>query len=92
MIASLIYQCVPVPCDFTFLPFYFFTLKRSVSHATRGRDGRQEGRESGYYNLHRNLNNPLLHDPILFTLHSSLGLALALSPYRGLRRHRHLHR
>ena len=26
------------------------------------------------------------------TIHSSLGLALALSPYRGLRRHRHLHR
>ena len=45
--------------------FYFFTfflpLKRSVAHATRGRDGRQEGRESGYYNLHRNLNDALFH-------------------------------
>ena len=30
-------------------------------HATRGRDGREEGRECGYYYLHRNLNHPLLH-------------------------------
>ena len=36
-------------------------LKRSVAHATRGRDGRQEGRECGYYHLHRYLNNSLLH-------------------------------
>ena len=34
---------------------------RSATHATRGRDGRQEGRERGYYNLHRNLNETLLH-------------------------------
>ena len=33
----------------------------SEAHATRGRDGRQEGREGGYYHLHRNLNNTLLH-------------------------------
>ena len=33
----------------------------SEAHATRGRDGRQEGREGGYYHLHRYLNNPLLH-------------------------------
>ena len=78
MIASLIYQCVPVPCDFTFLPFYFFTLKRSVSHATRGRDGRQEGRERGYYHLHRNLNNSLFHR--LFRLNVSWRWSLS----RGL--------
>ena len=33
----------------------------SEAHAARGRDGRQEGRERGYYHLHRYLNNPLLH-------------------------------
>ena len=33
----------------------------AVAHTTRGRDGRQKGRESGYYNLHRDLNNALLH-------------------------------
>ena len=27
----------------------------SEAHAARGRDGRQEGRECGYYNLHRYL-------------------------------------
>ena len=33
----------------------------AISH-TRGRcDGRQEGCECGYYNLHRNLNYTLLH-------------------------------
>ena len=37
-------------------------LKRSVPHATRGRDGRQEGRERGYYYLHRNLDDSLLHN------------------------------
>jgi len=68
MIASLIYQCVPVPCDSQ----RSLERNRSVPHATRGRDGRQEGRERGYYNLHRNLNKSLLHDLILFTLHSSL--------------------
>ncbi len=38
-----------------------FDLEGAVAHTARGRDGRQEGRECGYYNLHRNLNNPLLH-------------------------------
>ena len=37
------------------------SLEWSVAHATRSRDGRQEGRERGYYHLHRNLNNSLLH-------------------------------
>ena len=68
MIVSLIYQCVPVPCDSQ----RFLERNRPISHATRGRDGRQEGRERGYYNLHRNLNETLLHDPILFTIHFSL--------------------
>ena len=34
--------------------------ERAVAHATRGCDGYQEGRERGYYHLHRNLNNSLL--------------------------------
>ena len=33
-----------------------------MPHTTRGRNGRQECRERGYYHLHRNLNNPLLHN------------------------------
>ena len=33
----------------------------SEAHATRGRDGRQEGRECGYYHLHRYLDDSLLH-------------------------------
>ena len=37
------------------------SLEWPVTHATRGRDGREEGRECGYYHLHRNLNNSLLH-------------------------------
>ena len=36
-------------------------LERTVAHTARGGDGRQEGRERGYYYLHRNLNNPFLH-------------------------------
>ena len=68
MIASLIYQCVPVPCDSQ----RSLERNRSVSHATRGRDGRQEGRERGYYNLHRNLNNPLFHSSSPYTIHYSL--------------------
>ena len=40
---------------------YWLRLKRSVAHATRGRDGRQKCRERGYYNLHRHLNNSLFH-------------------------------
>jgi hypothetical protein len=31
---------------------YLLEYQWSVPHATRGRDGRQEGRERGYYNLH----------------------------------------
>ena len=65
MIAALIYQCVPVPCDLQ----RSLERNRSVPHATRGRDGRQEGCECGYYNLHRNLNETLLHDYSLFNIH-----------------------
>ena len=65
MIASLIYQCVPVPCDSQ----RSLERNRSVSHTTRGRNGRQEGCERGYYHLHRNLNDFLLHT--LFRLNVS---------------------
>ena len=34
---------------------------RAVPHATRGRDGRQEGRERSYYDLHCYLNDAFLH-------------------------------
>ena len=61
MIASLIYQCVPVPCDSQ----RSLERNRSVTHTTGRGNRRQEGRERGYYNLHRNLNNPLLHTLVL---------------------------
>ncbi len=35
-----------------------------MAHATGGRDGRQEGCESGYYNLHRDLKNLLFHNSL----------------------------
>ncbi len=38
-----------------------FLLEGAVTHAARGCDGRQEGRECGYYHLHRHLNDALLH-------------------------------
>ena len=34
-----------------------FSLEGPVAHAARGRDGRQEGREHGYYHLHRHLDD-----------------------------------
>ena len=34
---------------------------RAVPQARSGRDGRQEGRECSYYDLHCNLNNTLFH-------------------------------
>ena len=37
--------------------------ERPVTHARRGRDGREEGCESGYYDLHRDLDDSLFHDP-----------------------------
>ena len=42
-------------------------LEGTVAHAARGGDGRQEGRECGYYHLHRNLNNALLHTLLGFS-------------------------
>jgi len=55
----------------TFLTLLFIRVIRSirgrlknegsVTHTAGRRDGRQEGCESGYYNLHRNLNKTLLH-------------------------------
>ena len=50
-------------------------LEWATAHTARGCDGRQEGRECGYYHLHRNLNDfSLFHDSSLFTLNSSLSL------------------
>jgi len=46
---------------------HFSKADRPMPHATRGRDGRQECRERGYYHLHRNLNN-LLHSTSIFSL------------------------
>ena len=55
-----------------------FCLEGSVAHAARRRDGRQEGRECGYYHLHRNLNNSLLHSGSkIFNLQSSILLRVA---------------
>ena len=54
------------------MPAHFLERNWSVAHTTRGRDGRQEGRECGYYYLHRNLNDPLFHTSSLFIIHYSL--------------------
>ena len=35
--------------------------ERPVAHATCGCDGCQEGCESGYYDLHRDLDDAFLH-------------------------------
>jgi hypothetical protein len=39
----------------------------AMPHAARGRDGRQEGRERGYYYLHRNLLTapPFTHSSVV---------------------------
>ena len=37
-----------------------------MTHTAGRRDGRQEGCESGYYDLHRNLNKTLLHNLLTF--------------------------
>ena len=47
--------------DILSMPVISLECQWAVTHAARGRDGRQEGRERGYYNLHRNLNKSLLH-------------------------------
>jgi hypothetical protein len=44
----------------------FFNLEGSVAHAARRGDGRQEGCESGYYDLHRNLNKTLFLHSLRF--------------------------
>ena len=38
-----------------------FPLEWAIAHTRRSCDGRQEGREGGYYDLHRYLNNTLFH-------------------------------
>ena len=40
--------------------------ERAEAHAARGCDGREEGRERGYYHLHRNLNDSLFHRSLFF--------------------------
>ena len=55
---------------------------RAVPHATRGRDGRQEGRECSYYDIHCYLNNTLFH----FLFKSFLILYSCLSLCSRLRR------
>ena len=52
-----------VPCDSP------RSLERNwfISHTARRCDGRQEGCERGYYDLHRNLNETLLHLLISFS-------------------------
>ena len=47
-------------------------LEWSIPHTTGRRDGRQEGRECGYYHLHRDLNDALLHDFFLFEVKGKL--------------------
>ena len=47
--------------------------ERSVTHATRGCNGREEGCESGYYDLHRYLDDAFLHPlPPFLALRSGL--------------------
>ena len=66
----------------------------SEAHAARGRDGRQKGRECGYYHLHRYLNDSLLHKAENNTSSIFLHPSSIFSPCQGRRRHhrRHCHR
>ncbi len=56
------------------------------SHATRGRDGRQKGRECGYYHLHRYLNDFLLHDspPRLILVEAVVTIVVAVVTTAGI--------
>ena len=56
-----------------------FLSEGTIAHAARGGDGRQEGRECGYYHLHRNLNDFLLHT--LFRLNVSWRRSDTWGPY-----------
>ena len=55
------------------------SLEGAVAHAARGRDGRQEGRECGYYYLHRDLNYSLLHHTPPFYSHDTKGSGTCVS-------------
>ena len=55
--------------DFQIGSQLFLLEEWAVAHAARGSNGRQEGCECGYYHLHRNLNDFLLHT--LFRLNVS---------------------
>ena len=76
MIASLIYQCVPVPCDLQ----RSLERNRSQSHTTRSGNRRQKCSERGYYNLHPNLNNPLLHTLFRLNVSCRRSLSRGLAP------------
>ena len=43
-------------------------LEWSFAHTTRGRECREERRERGYYNLHRQLNHPFLRHTLRISL------------------------
>ena len=49
-----------------------------MTHTAGRCDGRQKGCESGYYNLHRNLNKTLLHKLPLTSYLFSAGQSVAL--------------
>ena len=49
--------------------------ERSVTHTRRGCNGCQEGCESGYYDLHRNLDDSLFHDPCFLFWHGFHGFS-----------------
>ena len=53
--------------------------ERSMSHATRSRDCREECCERGYYHLHRQLNHPFLrHKLRIIARGQALGSAASL--------------
>ena len=65
------------------------------THAARSTDGREEGCECGYYNLHRNLNETLFHTPLAIKSVKSVQSVVSLLQVprcrrrlREVRRHR----
>ena len=64
----------------------FCLVDGTEAHAARGRDGRQESRECGYYHLHRHLNDLTLFHNVQWSMvngqwsiiHYPLGFAALL--------------
>ena len=50
----------PLVSCFTFIASHVLESNRSVAHAARCADGREECCERGHCNLHHNLNNSIL--------------------------------